>query len=241
MSEGLDEYLAIWNKKPVLRLVYGDFYDRITSICSPGLTIEIGGGIGNLKQRLGDVVTTDIQFAPWLDCTADAQHLPFAAAMAMNIVMIDVLHHIEYPVVFFREAERVLRPGGRIVMVEPAITLGSTLFYRMLHPEPVITSADPLVAGDPDPKRDPYASNQAIPTLIATRYRRRFEALFPSLYISQLDWFSLAVYPLSGGFKPWTLVPPRVARWLLRVERAIEPKLGRFTGFRMMLVIEKKT
>ena len=57
----------------------------------PGLTIEIGGGIGNLKQRLADVITTDIQSAPWLDCVADAQQLPFAADSAANIVMVDVL------------------------------------------------------------------------------------------------------------------------------------------------------
>ena len=58
------------------------------------------------------VVATDIQFAPWLDCVADAQRLPLADATAANIVMIDVLHHLEFPVVFFREAARVLRPGG---------------------------------------------------------------------------------------------------------------------------------
>ena len=96
----------------------------------PGLTIEIGGGIGNLKHRLPQVIATDVQFARWLDCVADAQHLPFASDVIANIVMVDVLHHVEFPMLFFREAERVLRAGGRIVMVEPAITWGSTLFYR---------------------------------------------------------------------------------------------------------------
>jgi hypothetical protein len=44
--------------------------------------------------------------------------------------------------VFFREAARVLRLGGRVLMVEPAITWGSTSFYRLFHHEPVRTSAD---------------------------------------------------------------------------------------------------
>jgi 2-polyprenyl-3-methyl-5-hydroxy-6-metoxy-1,4-benzoquinol methylase len=44
---------------------------------------------------------------------------------------VDVLHHLEFPVVFFREAARVLRPGGRVLMVEPAITWGSSFFYRL--------------------------------------------------------------------------------------------------------------
>src|SRR5437773_6078866 len=128
------------------------------------MTIEIGGGIGNLRHWLSNVVVTDIQFAPWLDCVADAQYLPFADGAAANIVMVDVLHHVEFPTVFFREAERVLRRDGRLIMVEPAITWGSTLFYRLLHQEPVRTSADPLIEGVPDPHRGPYDSNQAIPT-----------------------------------------------------------------------------
>ena len=103
----LDEYLSVWNRKPVLRAIYEDFYDRIAAMCTPGLTIEIGGGIGNLKRRLPNVVVTDIQFAPWLDCVADAHHLPFADGAAANIVMVDVLHHVEFP--------HPLLPGGRAV------------------------------------------------------------------------------------------------------------------------------
>ena len=238
-SDALGAYAHVWDRKPVLRVVYGDFYDRLASECRPGPTIEIGGGIGNLKQRLGDVVTTDIQFAPWLDCVADAQRLPFAAATAANIVMVDVLHHLEFPAVFFREAARVLRPGGRALMVEPAITWGSTLFYRLFHHEPVRTSGDALADGTPDPRRDPYESNQAIPTMLATRDRDRFHARFPDLRIARVDWFALAAYPLSGGFQPWSLVSAGAARRMLRIERAIEPYIGPLAAFRMMLVIEK--
>jgi SAM-dependent methyltransferase len=239
MSEALHGYSDVWDRKPILRTIYDDFYDRIITACLPGVTIEIGGGIGNLKRRFPQAVATDIQFASWLDCVANAQHLPFAAGTAASIVMIDALHHIEFPILFFREAERVLKSGGRIVMVEPAITWGSTLFYRLLHQEPVCTSADPLIEGTPDPCRDPYQSNQAIPTLLATRDRNRFECLFENLKVIRVDWFSLAVYPLSGGFKPWSPIPQAVARRALQIERAIEPVLGRLIGFRMMLVVEK--
>jgi SAM-dependent methyltransferase len=238
-SDALADYRGVWERKPVLRVIYDDFYDRIAAACRPGLTIEIGGGIGNLKQRLGEVVATDIQHAPWLDCVADAQRLPFADETAANIVMVDVLHHLEFPTVFFREAARVLRPGGRVVMVEPAITWGSTLFYRLLHHEPVRTSAEVLMDGLPDPRRDPYASNQAIPTLIATRDKDRFHRLFPTLRMASVEWFAFAAYPLSGGFKPWSLISEGMARRMLRIERALEPVLGHLAAFRMMLIVER--
>jgi SAM-dependent methyltransferase len=240
MTDALYNYQSAWAQKPVLRIIYKDFYRRLAAATVPGLTIEIGGGIGNLKQRLNNVVTTDVQPAPWLDCVADAQNLPFGANTASNIVMVDVLHHIEFPANFFREAERILRPDGRILMVEPAITYGSTLFYRLLHQEPVRTSENPLHEGMPDPKRDPYESNQAIPTLIATRYRDAFHTRFPNLQISRVDWFSFAAYPLSGGFKPWGLIPQSVVEPLLVLEQKLEGTLGRLAGFRMMLVIKKR-
>jgi SAM-dependent methyltransferase len=223
----------------VLRLVYD--FDRIADACRPGRTIEIGGGIGNLKRRLIDVLATDIQSAPWLDCVADAQRLPFADACAANIVMLDVPHHLEFPVAFFREAARVLRPGGRVIMVEPAITWGSSLFYRLLHHEPVRTSADALADGEPNPRRDPNDSNQAIPTPLATRERERerFHRLFPALRITSVQWFSFAAYALSGGFQSWSLLGEGAARRLLRIERALEPMLGRIAGFRLLLMVQK--
>jgi SAM-dependent methyltransferase len=239
-ADALQLYRAIWQRKPVLRVIYNDFYDRIAATCVPGVTIELGGGSGNLKERLDDVIATDIQFAPWLDAVADAQYLPFAPCSAANIVMIDVLHHLEYPTAFFREAKRVLQPGGRVVMVEPAITWGSSLFYRLIHHEPVCMSADILGDGQPDP-RNPYDSNQAIPTLLATRDRNRFHNLFPGLRIVRADWFAFAAYPLSGGFKRWSLISENFARRLLHVERRIESVVGQFGGFRMMLVIDKAT
>jgi SAM-dependent methyltransferase len=238
-SDLLHAYRQIWQRKPVLRVIYDDFYDRILATAAPGLTIEIGAGVGALKERDPGIIAVDIQGAPWLDCVADAQRLPFADASVENIVMIDVLHHVEFPALFFREAARVLAPGGRVIMIEPAITWGSTLFYRLMHHEPVRMRADPLRHGTPDPRRDPYGANQAVPTLIATRDRRRFEQKFADLRISRVDWFSFMAYPLSGGFKRWSLLTEGMARRTLAIERAVERPLGHWAAFRMMLVVEK--
>lgn len=241
MPDVLDNYRSVWERKPVLRTVYGDIFERIASRTVPGTTLEIGGGIGNLKDRIDDLVSSDIQFAPWLDLVADAQTLPFADGALSNIVMLDVLHHIEFPSLLFREASRVLRPGGRIIMAEPGITLGSRLFYHLLHHEPVQMNADPLVEGSPDRNRDPYHSNQAIPTLLATSYRDRFHAKFPSLMIRETLWFSFVAYPFSGGFRPWSLMTEPMARGMLWLEKHVERALGRHFGFRLLTVIEKRS
>ncbi|WP_029583523.1 class I SAM-dependent methyltransferase [Bradyrhizobium sp. URHD0069] len=233
-------YRSVWSKKPMLRRVYEDYYRRIAAACVAGETIEIGSGIGQLKSFIPTAISSDIQHSPMIDVVADAQNLPFRSGAISNIVMLDVLHHIEFPLLFFREAERVLRGGGRCVMIEPAITFGSTLFYRLIHPEPVRMKATPFAEGLPNPTRDPYDSNQAIPTLLATRDRLRFERTFPNLEFVDVSWFSFWVYPLSGGFKRWTLMPEFLGRRLLVLEKGIESALGRIFGFRTMIVLQKR-
>jgi SAM-dependent methyltransferase len=240
VEDRLEKNRDVWRKKSLLRRVYNDIYDRIALACINGTTLEIGGGIGQFKARFPNVIATDIQFARWLDVTADAQKLPFAENSFANIVMVDVLHHIEYPILFLREAERVLQPGGRLVMAEPAITWGSTLFYRLFHHEPVRMNVDPLSVGSPDVNRDPYDSNQAIPTLLVMQERARLAQLVPSLSIIRTEWFSFFVYPLSGGFKSWSLLPEGIGCFVLAIEKILEPALGRFLAFRLLTVMAKR-
>ena len=140
-------YREIWDRKPVLRAIYGDIYRRMLDAVMPGPILEIGGGSGNFKLFAPDVISSDILPAPWLDLVCDAQRLPFADASFANIVMVDVLHHIENPLRFFQEALRVLRPNGRLIFCEPAITPLSGVFYRLFHDEPVDMSVNPLEIG----------------------------------------------------------------------------------------------
>ena len=233
-----------WHSKTVLRLVYGAYYQRMVAACVPGRTLEIGGGSGHSREFMADVLSTDILPAPWLDAVCDAQALPFRDGSFSNIVMLDVLHHLEQPVDFVAEASRVLQPGGRVVMLDPAITPVSWFFYRFLHQEAVEMRADPLskptvAAGHATRRRDPFDSNQAIPTLLFDRHRSRFEAAFPALRIVSLQRFSFFAYPLSGGFKAWALIPAAAVRTLIALEDALEPLLGPVMAFRLMAVLER--
>lgn len=237
--------LLSYQRKPVVRALYADLYRRILAALRPGLTVEVGGGGGTFKAFAWEtagrpVVTVDVGPAPGLDAVADAHRLPFAAASLANLVGFDVLHHLEFPAVFFREAARALRPGGRIVLVEPAITPVSGLFYRLFHDEPVAMGVDPWCEGEPTPGRDPFAANQAIPTIMLVRQRERFSHAFPELAILDLRFLSLLAYPLSGGFKEWCLVPRGLVGPLLSLEDRLLPLVGRLAAFRLLAVIERR-
>lgn len=232
------DYRTIWADKPVLRTIYSDYHRRIRDACIFGPTLEIGGGSGNMKQFAHDVVSTDVVSSPWLDTVCDAQALPFADASFANIVMVDVLHHIARPARFLKEAERVLRPGGRVIMVEPGITPLSSIFFRLFHDEPVDMGEDPLDPSPP-PAKDPFEGNQALPTRLFGRDRQRLAASHPNLKLCQRQWLSLFAYPLSGGFRPWSALPTAFAPALIGFENLISPVLGPLMGFRLFAVLEK--
>src|SRR5258708_4282127 len=74
------ENSGLWEKKPVLRKVYSEFYRAITSRVNPahpGLIVELGSGMGNIKQHMPQCIATDIFPNPWLDRVENAYHLSF--------------------------------------------------------------------------------------------------------------------------------------------------------------------
>ncbi len=240
MTSRLHEHHAIWHQKPVLRAIYKDCYRLIIRRLRPGRTLEIGGGVGNFKTYWPETVSLDIQYANWLDLVADAHRLPFADDSFENIVMFDVLHHLERPRLFLLEARRTLKSGGRLVVCEPAITPLSYLFYKFLHPEPTRLSDDPLAKGELSSNRDPYQANQAIPIRLFGRDRSRLEQLVPGLCVCEAKVFGLFAYPLSGGFRSWSMLPAALVGPLLKLEERLLPLLGRLMAFRLLGVIEAK-
>ena len=235
----LQEHKIIWEKKPALRAVYQDYYYRIVSQLKAGNTLEVGGGTGNLKNFIQHVTSTDILSTPWLDITCDAQMLPFKSNSFDNIVAVDVLHHIENPSYFFEEAERVLTKNGKFVLLEPAITPISWVFYHFFHPEPVILSDDPLTPKLNNPNRQAFDANQAIPELIFGKFLCQFKRQFPNLSLKKKSYLSFWVYPLSGGFRKWCLIPKPFIHFILNLENKIENFVGKLLGFRLLIVLQK--
>lgn len=230
----------IWQRKPVLRRLYREYYRRIEDHLPSGAThvVELGGGSGNLKTHLPTVISTDLVACDWLDAVLDAQAMPFANSRIDAFVAVDVLHHLEHPLRFFREAVRCLRPGGRILLVDPYISPMSFIIFKLLHPEPVDLSVDFFTDSEDTELfgRDPWDANQAMATVLFWKRKERFERQFPRLRIlsrQAFDW----VWPLTGGFSYPALVPPRWADWLFRIsDWELANKVSAFHAF---VVIEK--
>ena len=237
-DEILRRHQIVWQKKPVLRLLYTEWYQEIVGWLQPGRTLEVGGGTGNLKEFAPSVVCTDIVKLPWLDAVADARRLPFADGSLANIVLFDALHHLENVRYFFDEALRVLQPGGRIIIMDPYISVCSWPIYHFLHPEPVNFDQDPLALTPVRPGRKPFDANQAVSTILFERSSGRFHELYPTLKKIRHHRLAFFAYPLSGGFDHSSLLPTWMIRTVLALERLVGV-LSRYLAFRILVVLEK--
>jgi SAM-dependent methyltransferase len=241
LDERLTNHARTWEKKPTLRAIYTDFHRRLEAACPPGPLLEIGGGSAHFKYYRSDVVSLDVLPFPGVDVVADAHEMPLPDAAFAGIVMLDVLHHLQRPVHFLREAARVLRAGGRLALIEPGISRLSLPLYSFLHHEPVDLTADPLAEATLQSSNDPWDSNQAIPTLMfaSASARERLERAVPALKVVSVQWLSLWAYPLSGGFKRWCLLPTFMVAPMLRAEDLVLPFLGAWLGFRLFVILER--
>jgi hypothetical protein len=59
------------------------------------------------------------------------------------------------------------------------------------------------------------------------------------LRVDVVQWSSLFAYPLSGGFKQWTLIPEFLVDPVLKVEDWLLPLLGPVMAFRLLGVLER--
>jgi SAM-dependent methyltransferase len=239
LIDALAEQERAWEERPLVQSLYRSWFEAIADRMSdvPGVSVELGSGIGRFRDVWPSVVTTDVEPTPWAARVADAENLPFGEDEVANLVLIDVFHHLARPARFFDEAVRVLRPGGRVVILDPYCSPASGALYRRFHHERTDLDADPL-GEDLVVGHDALASNQARATLVFFRASDELEARWPELMTLERKRLALLSYPLSGGFTRRPLVPQRVGRALQRIEPALSwaaPALA----FRCLVVLER--
>ena len=239
-EEVLHRHRAVWQQKPVLRRLYENWYRDIVAWLMQGRTVEIGGGTGNLKSHVPGIYCSDVMVLPWLSLVADAQRLPFQSESLSNLVLFDSLHHIENVSLFFDEALRALRVGGRIIAIDPYLSWASWPIYRWLHPEPMNCTEDPLILKPQRIDRRPFDANQAVATILFEWNQPRFQSRYPGFSIQHIRRLACVAYPLSGGFNHPSFLPEWVLTPILRLERTLE-RIGWLLAFRMLVVLERRS
>ena len=237
LAESLREHERAWHERPLLRRIYREWFALLASRRSTvdGVTLELGSGIGQLREFVPGLVTTDVEETPWADRVVDAGALPYDDGTIANIFMLDVFHHLPQPASFLDEARRTLATGGRVVMLEPYVSRLSGFAYR-LHHERLELAADGFAEND---STDPLDANLAQTTLAFFRQRDEYDRRWPELPLVEQELLSLVVYPLSGGFTRRPLLPNSLHGPFAALERALSPLLP-LAAFRCLVVLERQ-
>lgn len=241
--ERLQEHRRLWLSKPVLARVYAPWFDGLLAAAPRGSRVlELGAGPGFLEQAARDRrpdlrwIASDLHPCPWNDLAADAGRLPARDASVDAVLGLDVLHHLPDPAAFFRDSARVLRPGGRIALVEPWITPLSWVVYRFFHQEDCRLSVDPW-RPFPGATKDSFDGDAAVPWKLVRATPppawRELGLLAPRAV--RLNAFG---YVLSLGFRPGSLLPVSLVGPMAALDRATRG-LAPLTALRALLVWEK--
>lgn len=138
-TDNIEYYLRMhstWHRSPFY-LHYHRAFQRLFDVLPPGsLILECGCGLGHdgleLLRKGYLLVATDISPGQLrearrlhrregfggssLHLLADAENLPFADGSFQGVLMVASLHHLHDPLRALREAHRVLKPGGLLVL-----------------------------------------------------------------------------------------------------------------------------
>ncbi len=228
----------IIQQKQFLKKLYTEWYQIFVNQIDKlpnGILLEIGSGGGFFKEIYPDVITSDVVDLPEIDMTFSALHIPLKNRSTAAIFMLDVLHHLPDCQQFFNEAKRVLKPGGQIIMIEPANTFFSRIIYRNFHHEKFDTSAK-----DWKQKKGKRLSdaNQALPWIIFTRDVSTFKQLNPEFSIINKQLHTPFRYLLSGGLSYKALVPAAWFSTITSLEKLLHP-FYHFIAMFQTIVIKK--
>jgi len=236
------ENVRHWEKKPLLRDIYRRFHLEIAAQLSSlqdAKVVELGSGIGNIRDVIPGCLRTDLFANPWLDQVENAFALSFENASVSDLILFDVFHHLRYPGNALREFFRVLRPAGRVIIFEPYISALGAVVYGPMHPEPIGMSA-------PIEWTAPEEWNPTVPEYYAAQgnVTRLF---FKSLESTELAGWNVVErkriaafsYVAIGGYSGPKLYPDFLYPVMKRVDHILD-HLPSLFATRCLVVLEKK-
>ena len=197
--------------KRMIREVFLEFHQLFHQLdeeyfSASGKKIELGAGASPIRNSYPDVLATDIVYSDNLDQVLNAEKINLPDNTIRAFYGQNCFHHFPHPELFFKEIDRVLAPGGGVILLEPYYGFfASFIFKRLFKNE----GFDKKYLSWEAPISGPSSgANQALSYIVFIRDRDRFEKQYPSLKIVHQELCQNHLkYLLSGGLNFRQLLP----------------------------------
>jgi SAM-dependent methyltransferase len=237
----IEKNYEYWNRKPILRTLYGDFYRLIAAELSnlpDGRVVELGSGLGNIREFIPNCIRTDLFPNPWIDQVENAYELSFPDGSVSDLILTDVFHHLKYPGTALKEFFRVLRTRGRVIMLEPCLSALGLQVFGLLHDEPIAVTKK-IEWDAPEgwsPEHIDYYAAQGNASRVFLR--KRFRHKLGDWQTIKTRRFSAIAYAASGGFSKPQLYPTSALPLIRKLENFLDlfPLLF---ATRLLVILEK--
>ncbi|TKB26346.1 class I SAM-dependent methyltransferase [Desulfopila sp. IMCC35006] len=210
-----DERLAIHSmmldNKQMLRQVFTEFHHLFHRLdnrffSAKGIRVEVGAGVVPIKGSYSDVLATDIVPGPGLDRVINAEDMDLDDGSVRVVFGQNCFHHFPRPELFFLELERVLSPGGGVILLEPYYGPFASFLYKQLFKtegfDKNFPSWETPVIGPMN------GANQALSYIVFVRDKHEFQQKFPTLKIVHTEpCANYLKYLVSGGLNFRQLCP----------------------------------
>ncbi len=234
-------------KAPNLERLLKNRYHWMNAYIKPkdiGIDVGTGAGFSKFFIQNPNFQITDFAEYDWLDIkNVDALKTPFDDQSLDYVVSSNMIHHLYSPMLFFDEMDRILKPGGLLLIQEINASLMMRLVLKMMRHEGYSYEPDvfnqEVICTDPN---DLWSANCAIPNLLFDN-KKQFESKVPTFNIIHTSYSEFFMFLNSGGviaktfFIPLPSVLLSVVEW---VDKVLTRSFPTIFALQRQIVLQKR-
>lgn len=206
--------------------------------------LEIGAGAGTssifLKSR--KITMTDLLFTgnKSVFSGVDAHNLPFSDHHFDSSFAIDTLHHLANPFLCISEMIRVIKPGGKVIFIEPYVSIFSYPVYKLFHSE--LTTIRLHKTYFLRNQKVASEGNQVICQAIFRHksFRQEMNRAIDKSSKVEIHYRDVLAFFLTGGINNPLPTNTRFLNKVLSLEKRFPQIICKWLGSRMVVVITKR-
>lgn len=231
-----------YKNKKILRLVYNNYFNLIKKNLfenSKYPILEIGSS-GFIKEIIPNCITSNlIKNDPMIDREENIFNLNYGNEFYSNIILVDIFHHLRFPMLALKNLHRVLCNNGRVILIEPAMGLVPRVIYKIFHHEPNGFNFKINWLDNPNqiPEKTDYFAAQALSWRAFVNEELDCSDLFKK---KTVNYFSDFAYLGSGGFSFSSMYPSRLYPTVKKIDEFLTKFAKNIFASRMIIVLEKK-